>query len=59
MLVKKCSKCKAVKSALLFSKRSNRPSGLNSWCKDCQKDYRINNKQDISITQRYWYLNNK
>src|SRR4030042_4780235 len=37
---KRCSKCKEIKSVLEFAPRNDRPSGLQSHCKQCQKEYR-------------------
>lgn len=42
-----CSKCKEDKSCDLFSKRYDRPKGYQSRCKDCEKEYRLLNKDKI------------
>lgn len=41
--IKKCTKCKKELPATLeyFFARKQRASGLNSWCKDCHKEYMI------------------
>ena len=57
MLVKQCSKCGVVKSTSLFTKKTRNKSGLDSWCKECKANYVKENKEDIKITQKYWYLN--
>ena len=35
-----CSRCKETKDISCFSKRSDRPSGVQSKCKECEKIYR-------------------
>jgi len=42
---KVCSKCNKEKAAVLFSRRSDRPVGLSSCCKQCKSEYR---------SKRYW-----
>jgi hypothetical protein len=37
-MVKICTKCGTEKDALLFYKRSDRKSGINSWCISCEKE---------------------
>lgn len=38
---KVCSKCKTAKSLSSYSKRSDRPIGVQSRCKECFKQYRV------------------
>lgn len=42
-MLKTCSICKEQKDISLFSKRTGRPSGVQSRCKQCFKEYRKNN----------------
>ena len=37
--MKKCSKCKMVKSKSEFYKNRCHKDGLDTWCKDCKKEY--------------------
>lgn len=38
-----CNKCGVVKIISLFSKNKTRKGGVNGFCKDCSKSYRIKN----------------
>lgn len=38
--MKTCSRCGETKELSCFSKRSNRPSGIQSKCKDCEREVR-------------------
>jgi hypothetical protein len=38
MILKVCSKCKVEKDKTNFQKRNDRPIGLRSWCRDCQRE---------------------
>lgn len=53
--MKKCSKCKKEKKEFEFGKDSYRPDGLCCSCKECQKEYRENNKEK----KRNYYLDNR
>ena len=44
MKTKKCTKCGIKKSLNNFSKNKSKKDGLDSWCKDCDKEYRELNK---------------
>lgn len=52
--MKKCGKCKATKSETKFY-ASKRPSGLQSWCKECQHESKRNQKE----RQAEWQRNNR
>ncbi len=62
-----CSRCKQTKDISRFSKRSDRPSGVQSKCKDCERIYRKmyykpheKIRQQLKITQEdYEALVNK
>jgi len=54
-----CSGCEVVKSTSHFCKNKYTKDLLNWWCKDCQKEYRKANDEDIKFTQKHWYQNNK
>lgn len=43
----KCSKCKVVKSYDEFSKNKSKKTGINSYCKDCMVEYRLENKKRL------------
>ena len=36
---KRCTKCKKWKDEIKFGKRSTYRDGLNSWCKNCMREY--------------------
>ena len=41
METKTCSRCKVEKPIDRYSKRSDRPSGVQSKCKDCEREVRV------------------
>ena len=43
--MKVCSKCKEEKELSEFNKSKKGKNGLRSYCKNCQKEYRENNKE--------------
>lgn len=48
-----CSKCLQVKLAAEFGKNShNKVDGLQSWCRDCRRQYRIDNAVSIREKKR-------
>lgn len=49
---KKCCKCKIHKDLVDFSKDKSAKDGLQSKCKDCNKQYRKENVQKISLYQK-------
>lgn len=49
MEFKQCTKCKEIKPYSEFSKNKRYKCGLNSWCKKCMYDWRINNAEKIKI----------
>ena len=53
--MKRCTKCKATKSLSSFSKDCKKKDGLDSWCKLCNHDYHIANKEVAHLR----YLKNK
>jgi len=46
--MKVCTKCKIEKNKSEFSKYKNKKDGLQLYCKKCEKEYKINNKNKIS-----------
>ena len=56
---KTCSTCKEEKSVNNFSKKSDQKDGLMKRCKKCVAEYHQKNKNEISITQKIYYKNNK
>lgn len=46
MQVKSCSKCKQIKPFECFGKDKRASNGLKSQCKECEKEYRKNYKED-------------
>jgi len=57
--MKKCIKCGELKSFSEFHKDNNRKDGLQSWCKECRKEYQENNKDHIKKRQKEYRKNNK
>ena len=45
MVNKICSKCKTEKNICDFSKDKNNKDGLQTQCKRCKQEYRLNNKE--------------
>lgn len=67
---KRCYKCREVKLKKDFATNNSRPDGLNSQCRNCQKEYRrqhyLRNKEKIKEQVRKkkqelkdWYINFK
>lgn len=54
---KKCSKCKEVKPRESFSKDSRRKDGMQTYCKDCNKAYKNENREQVNKTIKEWYQN--
>lgn len=52
--MKFCSKCNNNKSPESFSKHCKAKDGLNSWCKDCYNQYRIDNKERLKELNSIW-----
>lgn len=52
IISKRCSKCKRIKSVAEFAKRSDRPSGYRSDCKECRRKYRQSEKGQ-AVSKRY------
>jgi hypothetical protein len=50
--MKKCSKCDEEKSNIDFHKGANK-------CKSCVKQYKLDNKERISLRKKQWRLENK
>ena len=55
---KNCSGCKISKPIVLFTKNKTKPDGLNNYCKECQKNYRNNNKvKNKKYQKKYRQIN--
>ena len=63
LLFKKCTKCGEIKHISRYSKKKGRKYGVNSYCKECNreyhKQYREDNKEYIKGYQKEYYKNNK
>lgn len=57
--MKKCSNCKIEKSKRHFLKRKKSKDGLDSRCKQCQKDYYYLNKHKINKQRKQHYQENR
>jgi hypothetical protein len=58
--MKVCTKCKVEKEVINFSKHKLRKNGINNWCKMCDKEYRLKNKDKIkqmSLKNKDYYKN--
>jgi hypothetical protein len=57
--MKLCKKCNTTKEFLEFSKKKSNKDGLNSWCKECNKEYLRNyyleNKELYSDRSKEYY----
>jgi len=53
-LLKDCTKCKVEQpyTAEFFRLNKNKKSGLDSWCRNCAKEYRQNNRFANGITDK-------
>lgn len=59
MEFKICSRCNIELAISNFGKLKNSKDGYRYDCKGCRKQYRINNQNEIKITQSNYYKNNK
>lgn len=57
--MKTCKKCDVPKELDEFSKRKNAKDGLNYWCKQCNSDYILDNKEQHQTSLKIWYKKNK
>ena len=57
--MKTCYKCKIEKETSSFAKDKKSKDGLQVWCSDCYKQYKIENKQRYRETNRKWLCENK
>lgn len=57
--MKKCSTCKEELNTEFFYKNKFRKDGMHSQCKQCCKEYRIENAEFNKVYQKEWYLQNK
>lgn len=56
--VKHCGRCKQIKDKSLFSKHASSADGLQSWCKECRRNYRLENREIYLEKDRERYLSN-
>lgn len=56
---KKCPKCKIIKSISKFSNRKTSKDGYRSWCKQCDRQYRLNNLVKFNEYSKKFYEGNK
>lgn len=58
--MKTCSKCSIIKEYLLFSKdKAIKADGLKSWCKQCCREYRKQNREALRKANALWRANNR
>lgn len=57
--MKVCVKCKKLKKSNSFHKNKSKPSGLASWCIECDRESRLKNKKLLNKRSRKYYQNNK
>jgi len=58
-MTKICYKCKIEKSKSLFCKDKNKKDGLESYCKECKKEYRLKNRDKKIVCDKQYYKENK
>lgn len=62
-MIKTCSQCHQQKDIKHFSKGNGYKDGIRSSCRECRaiekKNYRLKNKEKISLVQHNYYLENK
>lgn len=56
---KTCTKCGEEKELKLFVKNNRKKDGYSSWCKECKKQYYLNNKEEILIKSKKYRDENK
>jgi flagellar biosynthesis GTPase FlhF len=56
---KVCSKCKEEKEVCEFSKSSNRKDGYQSQCKNCKKEWKLNNREHVLEYNKNYNQKNK
>lgn len=56
---KKCTKCGETKPLDGFAKNRNRRDGLNGWCKECLRQWRIDNKERHAKRKADYYYSNR
>ena len=59
MMLKNCNKCLLDKDMSCFSKDKNRKDGYYSICKECKKEYYLNNLELIKIGKTKYYQDKK
>lgn len=61
MTLKQCTQCHQMKPATteFFAKDEKREDGLQYWCKDCYKAYRVANRERIAQRKKEHYEENK
>lgn len=58
-MYKICSKCKEEKLFSEFAKDKRRKDGIQCQCKECDRKYRLQNKDKITSTNKKYYEKNK
>ena len=58
-MTKTCSKCKETKPVADYSKRTERPDGKESRCRDCHREYRQANKTSIQAKHKRYCKKNR
>ena len=59
MVKKQCTKCKIEKDFTEFNKNKRTKDGLHSQCKQCKKEYRDKNRDNISEYKKDWANKNR
>jgi hypothetical protein len=63
METKTCTKCQNIKCLTDFSVRDKKTGKLNSWCRDCRKEYAStwwkSNNNEMKTQKKNWYEINK
>jgi hypothetical protein len=52
--MKRCTKCRGLQDESHFSTNNARHDGLCTQCKNCQKFYRLTNRDQIEAYQANW-----
>ena len=57
--MKTCTKCQQTKPSSAYGKSRSKKDGLQAHCKDCNREYRANNRDKMTEYNKEWRANNR